>query len=134
MGTKGLAVLRHEVHGDEQLPHRGDERDLRQLAAPEQAFVVGAEPRVLPDGGERGHPELRAEPSVPVGRQAGAAGLALSGLAQARDGADVRGDGADGAIGLPGPDLVGRGGEREAGEEGEQEPKVHAGSVAARRR
>lgn len=53
-------MLRHGVDRHEQLAHGRHRRDLRKLATLPQALVVGAEPRVVPDGHERD-----AEPAVP---------------------------------------------------------------------
>jgi hypothetical protein len=81
-------VLGDAVDGDEQFAHRGNDCDLPQLAASDQALVVDAQPRIETDSTEGGHPELGAQASVPQRMQAGALALTFAGLSEARHGAD----------------------------------------------
>ncbi len=60
MGHKGTTVARDAVDRTEQLPHMGDDRDLRPLAGTHQALVVRRQPSVSPDGDQCRHPEPMA--------------------------------------------------------------------------
>src|SRR6185437_13053026 len=84
-----LAMLGNAVDGKEQLVHAGDERDLGQLAARTQPFVVRAKPRIAANRGERRHPKRRAQAGIADRRQRSASRLPFSRMTQARDGADV---------------------------------------------
>src|SRR5215471_1112778 len=83
---EGTTIRRDAVDGVEQLAHRRDERDLALLAVGDEALVVGAQPRILPHGGEQRHPERAAQSRVAEGHRA--AGLALARMVEARDRAD----------------------------------------------
>ena len=66
---EGTAMRGDAVDGVKQLPHRGDQRDLWELATRDETIVVRAKPRVVSHGHEDGHPELGAEVGVADGRE-----------------------------------------------------------------
>jgi DnaK suppressor protein len=59
-GDDGLAVLRHGVHGDEELAHRRDERDLRQLSAIAMGRARGGALRQIASRSGVGHRQATA--------------------------------------------------------------------------
>src|SRR6266851_7506845 len=64
MEHKGTTIARDAVDRAEQLPHTGNERDLRPLARSQQALVVRAQPRAFPDGDQCGHPQPMAQARI----------------------------------------------------------------------
>jgi hypothetical protein len=55
------ALLGHQV-GDERTTMGGHTvNGVQQLAPSDEPFVVGSQPRIRPDRGEHGHPELRPQ-------------------------------------------------------------------------
>src|SRR5258706_6394203 len=96
-GDEGTTVLSDATDGGEELTKRRDERDLWKLSSCEQALIERTEPWILANRGKRRHPELGAEPGVAEGCEAGADGLALARVLEARHDADVRSERLDGA-------------------------------------
>ena len=66
-----LAVAHHGEDGAEQLAQSGDQGDLGQLAAADQAIVEGLEPRIATYGREQRHPQGSPQAGVADRAEAG---------------------------------------------------------------
>ena len=86
-----LTVAHDGEDGAEQFAQSGDQGDLGQLAAADQAIVEGLEPRIATYSREQRHPQGGAQAGVADRTEAGPLAAALARLLEAGDDADVGG-------------------------------------------
>ena len=86
-----LTVAHDGEDGAEQFAQSGDQGDLGQLAAADQAIVEGLEPRIATYSREQRHPQGGAQAGVADRTEAGPLAAALARLLEAGHDADIGG-------------------------------------------
>src|SRR5512135_3099357 len=90
-GNERLTVAHDGENSAELFAQSGDQSDLGQFAAADQAIVEGLEPRIAPNRAEQRHPQGGAQAGVADRAEAGPLAAALARLLEAGDDADIGG-------------------------------------------